>query len=204
MEAMWARFTPAADVIRQLLENGALGELQYFRADLGEYFAPEPGARLFDPELGGGSLLDLGVYLLAYDAFVFGGAPDQIDVSGNRAVTGVSADVALTLRHGAAISQLFTTLDARTPTEAFLKGANAVLEISAPFYAPSALTLRANDASSAVTERYAVRTQADGLCYEAAEAARCVAEGRTESRLHPLEDTIGTLRMLDRAEAMLD
>ncbi|KAB1645295.1 Gfo/Idh/MocA family protein [Gulosibacter chungangensis] len=203
MEAMWARFTPAADVIRQILANGLLGEVQHVRADLGEHFDPVRNARLFDPALGGGSLLDLGVYLIAYDAFLFGEPPLEVAAVGNRTDSGVSADVAMTLTHRTGTSQLFTTLDVRTPTAAFVKGSTAMLEIHTPFYAPTAISLRANDASSEVRQDFSVQSQVDGLCFEAAEVARCITAGLTESPHHTLDGTVETLRVLDRAESLI-
>ncbi|MGO1543693.1 MAG: Gfo/Idh/MocA family protein [Gulosibacter sp.] len=203
MEAMWARFTPAADVIRNILSMGMLGELQYVRADLGEFFDRTENARLFDPTLGGGSLLDLGVYLIAYDAFLFGEAPLNVAANGTRTDTGVSADIAMTLTHTTGISQLFTSLDVRTPTAALVKGSIATLEIATPFYAPSSIRLRKNDASAEVNREFSVQSQADGLCFEAAEVAHCVTAGGTESPFHTLAGTVETLKVLDRVEELI-
>ncbi|MFV0434223.1 MAG: Gfo/Idh/MocA family protein [Leucobacter sp.] len=203
MEAMWPRFLPVADSIRQLLEGGTLGEIQHLRADLGEYFAPVPAHRLFAPELGGGSPLDLGVYLTALASFIFGEDPRDLSVTGTRAFTGVVADAAFTLSYPAGSAQLYTTLDARTPTAAFVKGSRATLRIASPFYAPSELTLSSNDGTATVTRDFGPQSQADGLCYEAAAVARAVDAGLTSSELLPLRESIASLRVLDEIEARI-
>lgn len=208
MEAMWPRFTPAADVMRQLLANGTMGPIRFLRADLGEYFEPDPSARLFDPALGGGSLLDLGVYLGAFDAFVFGGderaeRAELVDVRGTRTATGVSADVAMTVAHPTGTAQLYTSLHARTPTEAFIQGEAATLRVDAPFYAPTRLTLTTADGTQTAAETYEVQDQIAGLCYEAAEAARAVHAGLGTSPLYPIDESIAILEVLDQAEARL-
>lgn len=204
MEAMWPRFLPVADSIRQLLETGALGEIQNLRADLGEYFEPVATYRLFDPALGGGSPLDLGVYLTALSTFVFGGAePSRIVATGRRAFTGVVADAAFRLDYPSGEAQLYTTLDARTPTTGFVKGSEATLAIASPFYAPSELTLSSNGGSESVTRQFPPQSQSEGLCYEAAAAARAIDAGLTGSELLPLSESLASLRMLDRIEELV-
>ncbi|MGJ0203343.1 Gfo/Idh/MocA family oxidoreductase [Leucobacter sp. gxy201] len=203
MEAMWPRFLPVADSIRQLLETGALGEVRHLRADLGEYFAPDPAGRLFDPALGGGSPLDLGVYLTAFSSFVFGGAPCSVTATGRRAFTGVVADAAFALEYPTGSAQLYTTLETRTPTAAFIAGSRATLAVGSPFYAPSELTLTAADGSESVTRSFEPQSQTAGLCYEAAAVARAIDAGLTQSELLTPADSIASLRVLDEIEAAI-
>ena len=203
MEAMWPRFLPVADSIRQLLESGALGEIRHLRADLGEYFAPVATERLFNPELGGGSPLDLGVYLTAFSSFVFGREASSVSATGRRAFTGVVADAAFTLEYPTGSAQLFTTLEARTPTAAFIQGSRATLSVGSPFYAPSELTLTANDGSQTVTRSFEPQSQTAGLCYEAAAVARAIGDGLTASSLLTPADSISSLRVLDEIETRI-
>jgi predicted dehydrogenase len=81
MEAMWPRFLPAFDSIRQILSEGVLGEITSVVADLGEYFRPDPAHRLFSPDLAGGALLDLGVYLVSLSSFL-AGKPGRVTAVG--------------------------------------------------------------------------------------------------------------------------
>ena len=94
MEAMWTRFLPHVVVIRDWLARGALGEIVTVTADHGQWFAEDPEFRLFAPELGGGALLDLGVYPVSFASMVLG-TPDRIVSMSDRAFTGVDAQTSM-------------------------------------------------------------------------------------------------------------
>jgi predicted dehydrogenase len=145
MEAMWPRFLPAFDTVRQIVSEGILGEITSVVADLGEYFRPDPAHRLFSPDLAGGALLDLGVYLVSLSSLLVG-KPSRVTAAGQFTSTGVDAQVCAILenRRGA-LSTLFTTLAARTPTGAFIAGSNATLRLDSPFYVPGRITLTSLD-----------------------------------------------------------
>ncbi len=202
VEAMWTRFLPHVDVVRQLLEDGALGEVFSVLADHGQYFDPDPAHRLFAPELAGGALLDLGIYPISFAAFVLGATPSSIGVEGARAFTGVDAHAAVTLRYGNAVAALDTTLQARTPTSASVSGSLARVELAGDFYTPTSLAYVHRD--GARIERPADRIRGhEGLAYEAAHAATLLAEGATESPLLGLDETVAILRIVDAARAAL-
>jgi len=195
MEAMWTRFLPQTDVIRQLLAAGALGELVTVLADHGQIFDPDPNGRLFNPALAGGALLDLGVYPISFASFVLG-APESVLASGSLTDTGVDAQVSIVLTSGRAQSCLNTTLLAKTPTTATISGTLASLTCAGAFYAPGALTLPANDGRRLVREVDPI-TGHLGMSFEAAHAATLIADGATESPLLPLDETISVLRTID-------
>lgn len=195
MEAMWTRFLPQSDVIRQLLADGVLGELVTVLADHGQSFEFDPAGRLFNPALAGGALLDLGIYPVSFASFVLG-APDQVIASGSLTETSVDAQVSMVLSSGAAQACLNTTLLAKTPTTASISGSEARLELSGPFYGPAVLTLSANDGRSLVRGEDDISGH-QGLCFEAAHFATLVAEGAAESPLLPLDETVSVLRTID-------
>ena len=195
MEAMWTRFLPQTDVLRQLLADGVLGEVITVLADHGQSFAPDPSGRLFNPALAGGALLDLGIYPLSFASFVLG-EPDLVIAAGRLTDTGVDGQVSITLGRGAAQACLNTTLWSRTPTTASISGTVARAELSGPFYAPGVLTLTGSEERQLVRAPDAV-TGHQGLCYEAAHLATLVADGATESPLLPAEETIGILSIID-------
>jgi predicted dehydrogenase len=203
MEAMWPRFLPAFDSVRQILSEGILGEITGVVADLGEYFRPDPAHRLFSPDLAGGALSDLGVYLVSLSSFLVG-TPSHVTAVGQFTSTGVDAQVCAILenRRGA-LSTLFTTLAAPTPTGAFIAGTEGVLRFDSPFYVPGRITVTSLDRSTERTREFDVRTPAAGLCYEAAEAARRIAQGSTESPYLPLQESVAILETLDRIREQL-
>ena len=196
MEAMWTRFLPQTDVIRQLLADGALGEVITVLADHGQSFEFDPNGRLFNPALAGGALLDLGVYPISFASFVLG-SPDQVLAMGSLTSTGVDAQVAAVLTSGSAQAVLNTTMLARTPTTASISGSSACLEISGPFYGPGVLTLTAGEDNRLVRDVDGISGH-HGLCFEAAHFATLIAQGATESPLLPLDETVAVLRTVDR------
>lgn len=201
MEAMWTRFLPHVDVVRQAVASGLLGEVGTVLADHGQHFAPDPRHRLYAPELAGGALLDLGVYPVSFAALVLGEFA-SITAVGERAFTGVDGQVSMVLTTPAgAHAVLSTTLFARTPTTASVSGAEARLELDGPFYAPATVRLIGRDGRCHDTVEPSRRE--GGLAYEAAELARCVADGRPESALMPLDETLRVMRTLDAVRAQL-
>ncbi len=201
MEAMWTRFLPQTDVIRQLLQDGALGEVCTVLADHGQHFDPDPAGRLFNPALAGGALLDLGVYPVSFASFVLGD-PAQIVGAGSLTATGVDAQVSMVLSAGGAQACLNTTLLARTPTTASISGDRARLEISGPFYAPGVLTLTCNDDRRLIRDADPISGHL-GLCFEAAHLATLIAEGATESPLLPAAETVAVLRTMDAVRSQV-
>jgi predicted dehydrogenase len=197
MEAMWARFLPRTDIVRQLLEQGELGDLEAVRADHGQPLTHVP--RLMEPALAGGALLDLGVYPVSYALFVLG-VPGTVRASGTLTDTGVDRQLAITLSgfpdHPGAMAHLQTTLAARTPTTADINGSTARIELDSDFYAPGTVRLVRPDGGSACSPPPVVHGH-HGLAYEVAHFAQLVADGRRESPLLPLAGTVAVVEVMD-------
>ncbi|UIJ34648.1 Gfo/Idh/MocA family protein [Allobranchiibius sp. GilTou73] len=200
LEAMWTRFLPGSDVIRQLLEDGALGEVRTVLADHGQWFAPDPTHRLYAPELAGGALLDLGVYPLSFADFALPGVERELTATGDLTDTGVDRQVTMTLRSGAAYAALSTTLAARTPTTASISGILARVELEPDFYLPTRITLISRDGDRASYDGGRIRGH-QAMAYEAAHLAHLVADGASESPLLPPSATLRVMTLLDRARA---
>lgn len=199
LEAMWTRFLPHSDVVRQVLADGALGELETVIADHGQYLPPEVAARLHAPDLAGGALLDLGIYPVSFVASVLG-TPARVVARGTLTDTGVDRQVSAVLDGfagaGSAHAVITTTLAARTPTTASITGVTARIEVAAPFYHPQVVRLVTRSGESVESETPAIRGSA-GLCHQAAHLATLVAEGRRESPLLPLDETVAIMAVLD-------
>jgi predicted dehydrogenase len=205
MEGMWSRYLPQTSVIRQLLDDGVLGEVTTVLADHGQAIAADPNHRLYRPELGGGALLDLGIYPLQLSSMVFG-TPNTVTAVGGMTETGVDAYSTVVLEHGGgAQSTLFSSIVARTPTTAAIAGSEATITLDSAFYLPGSFTLASADYFGPKLH-WADSTGLgffDGLAWEATALARFVGEGRTESPLHTLDETITILATIDDARAQL-
>ena len=199
LEAMWTRFQPEMDVVRQLLPDGALGEIETVFADHGQWFAEDPDFRLFDPAKAGGAMLDLGVYPVSFTHFVLG-APGRVLSRGTRAFTGVDRQISGILDEYPdqpfAHALVSTTLAAKTPTVGLISGRLARIEIPGAFYAPQRVRLVSRDGDVAESAAPAIDGHL-GLCYEAAHLATMIAEGRQESELLPWSETLAVMETMD-------
>jgi predicted dehydrogenase len=198
MEAMWTLFLPKYDVVRQVVHSGRLGEVRTAILDHGEWF--DESHRIMRPELAGGSLLDLGTYTFVVADDLLG--PGQVvGAAGQMTTTGVEGQVAAIVRHESGAQSLHhSTILSDTPTRAVIAGTEAVLELEPPFFMPGALRIRFHDGRPELTYDEP-RLGHGGLFYSAAEAARRIAAGQTESPLRPLEASVRALDLLDQLRA---
>jgi predicted dehydrogenase len=194
MEAMWTRFLPHMREIRALLEAGALGELVTVSADHGQWFAHDPAFRLFAPELGGGALLDLGVYPVSFASMVLG-TPARVVTLSTPAFTGVDGQTSILLGYASgAQAVLNCTSSAVSPVRAAIVGTDARIEIERTWYAPTSFTLAPR---SGEPRRFALPHEGQGLRHEADEVARCLREGLLESPLMPLDESVAIMATMD-------
>ena len=204
MEAMWTRYRPQSDVVRQAIDSGLLGELRLVTADFGGVAPLDPGSRIYDPRLAGGALLDLGVYVAAWATFVLG---DDLEVSarGRLAPTGVDAHAALLLSSPTDAQALVTaSVDAKTPVRSMIAGERGRLEVSSPFWDADGIAFY--DAEGTLVDEWTdtfERPARQSLCYQAAALARYVDAGLTESPLHGLDETVRVIEMLDDARRQI-
>jgi predicted dehydrogenase len=195
MEAMWARFLPHMVRVRELLASRALGDVREVIADHNQWFARDPSFRLFDPALGGGALLDLGIYPVSFASMVFG-APTRVTAVSDRAFTGVDATTSAILQYDdGAHSVLTTSLEVVGPNRAAIIGTEARIEIDAVFYAPTAFRLIGRDGT--VLERFDEPQEGRGMQHEVAEVMRCMRAGTLESDVLPLDETLAIMGTLD-------
>jgi predicted dehydrogenase len=194
MEAMWTRFLPYVEVIRRWLAERRLGEIVTVSADHGQWFAEDPDFRLFAPELGGGALLDLGVYPVSFASMVLG-TPNRVVSISDPAFTGVDAQTSMLLGHHSGAQAVLTcTLRAKSATRASIVGTEARIEVDGEFYAPTTVTLIPRQGE--VTE---IQPSHDGrgMQYQAEEVARRLRAGDLESPLMPLDETISIMQTMD-------
>lgn len=201
MEAMWTRFLPHVVRVRELLADGALGEIRSVQADHGQWFRHDPEHRLLSPELGGGALLDLGIYPVSFASMVLGPPSNVVAVSAP-ASTGVDAQTSMLLDHpGGRHAVLTTTLEARSPNRAAIVGTLARVEVDPTWYAPTTFSLVRVDGT--VLERYDVAHKGGGLRHQAAEVARCLGDGLLESPVMPLDESVSIMATLDEVRRQI-
>lgn len=196
MEAMWSRFLPVYDVIRDWLGSGRIGQPVEVHADFG--FVTDLGldSRIFQPNLAGGALLDVGIYPVALADLAFGVPPQRIESVVRKAETGVDETSTLLLDFGEGRSaHLFNSVRQATPQRAWISGTAGRIDIAPPFFYATEATLTPHD-GDAVTENRELT--GNGYNYEAAEVAACLRAGQTESPKMTLDDSLEIMRTLDR------
>jgi predicted dehydrogenase len=194
MEAMWTRFLPHIAEIRRLLAEGALGDIVTVTADHGQWFVKDPDFRLFAPELGGGALLDLGVYPVSFASMVLG-QPDRIVSLIDPAFTGVDGQTSMLFGYASGAQAVLTcTSSAKSPTRGAIVGTDARIEIDGDFYAPTSFTLITRTGERTYFDS---QSEGKGLWHEADAVARCLHEGLLESPLMPLDESVSIMQTMD-------
>ncbi len=200
MEAMWTRFQPAIVAAHALIEDGAIGEVRQLQADLGVDRPYDESDRAFDPAQGGGALLDLGVYVGLLAQYVLG-TPDRLEVTGSLAPSGVDREVGLLLGYDdGRAATLLCTLRQHTPGAARIFGTKGFIDIPPRFHHPDRIVLHR---AGAEPEELVRPPQGAGYSHELVEVSECLREGRTESSVMPLADTLAVQRILNEAAERL-
>ena len=203
MEAMWTRYLPQTSVIMQLIADGVLGDITLVTADHGQNMPVDHRVRKLDS--GGGALLDLGIYPIAFASQILG-TPAAIHNVGSLIDTGVDGQSLLTFSYASgAQAQVNTSLLARTPITASIAGSDALLQVGGPFFAPSTLTL-SQPGFSGESIHWADQSGIvahQGLSYQATALAGYIAQGFTESPVHSLDETVAIVDSIDSARWQL-
>ncbi|MGY5883756.1 Gfo/Idh/MocA family protein [Modestobacter lacusdianchii] len=200
MEAMWTRFQPAVVRLRELVADGAIGEVRSVQADLGVQREFDPTDRLFARELGGGALLDLGVYVVSFAQMLLGD-PDTVTATGSRFETGVDAEASLLLGYADGRSAtLMTSLRNALPGQARVFGTAGWIDVLPRFHHPQTIVLHRAGANA---EEITLPQLGGGYSHELIEVTECLRAGRTESAVMPLADTLAVQAVLEQAAGQL-
>jgi predicted dehydrogenase len=203
-EALWTFYLPKFDVIRQLLEAGTLGEIRSIYTDQAEYLPQDH--RIHDPALAGGPLLDLGTYPVALITELLG-VPARVLAVGQDDPTGVTGQLAAVLvAENGSLATMGTSMYGTSPTNAAIVGTEATISFDNWFYFPGPFRVFTKDQSRTLIHDEPAVRHLGGLFYQAAEVARCIADGRTETPIRPLASSLETMRTLDmiRRECGID
>ncbi|MGW9627385.1 Gfo/Idh/MocA family protein [Microbacterium sp. NPDC055521] len=202
MEAMWTRFLPQTDVMLHLHEDGVIGDPRLVIADLGFAADQSAGGRLFDPALGGGALLDLGVYPV-WLSHLWLGAPTAVTALGTRTDSGVDQQSAVVLAYpSGAQALLSTSIRVTSPGSASISGSGGTVQIDPSFVFPGGFSALQGDARGRFVDRSGLRHR-DGMAWQAAAVAQHIDDGLIESPLHPLQTSIEIMTTIDEARRQL-
>jgi dihydrodiol dehydrogenase / D-xylose 1-dehydrogenase (NADP) len=182
MEAMWTYFLPALHKAKAWLDSGRIGALRLVQADFGFAMPYQPEGRLFNPALAGGSLLDLGVYTIAFAGYFAGHKPDQIVASGIIGKTGVDETTAVALKYDSVMASLTTSITTRLRNSALLFGDAGHIELPY-FWKGGSATLYNGEHD--VVETFNDDRTTWGYDFEIKHATDAILQGALESDIVP-------------------
>jgi predicted dehydrogenase len=200
MEAMWSRFMPAIAEVKRIIAAGEIGPVHQLSADFGFFATSDPAHRLHNKELGGGALLDLGIYPLSLAADLLGPIA-SVQALAELGPTGADIQSTFMLKHqGGGISMGMCSLRANTPRELTVSGELGYIRMNAPFHHSQSLSIVLADGT---TRRVATPYSGNGLTHEAIEVMRCIRAGLIESPRMTHAQTLALMGWLDTMRAQI-
>jgi dihydrodiol dehydrogenase / D-xylose 1-dehydrogenase (NADP) len=194
MEAMWTRFLPSMARVREVIAEGIMGDLHLFRSNFGIQRPFNPHSRLFDPELGGGALLDLGVYAVSMGCWFFG-PPSEITGTAHMGMTGTDDDSAFVMRHaGGRFTMGYQSLRVETSRDAVIRGTGGALRIRDPWWGASRFRLKTTDGEKR-PENFELR--GNGYCYIAEAFMDLIRVGARDNDVISQSESVQIMSIMD-------
>ena len=194
MEAMWSRYFPVYTKVRELIDDGVIGDLQFIQADFGFFSDYNPQGRLFNPDLGGGALLDIGIYPIDLTQYLLRAYPVSIQSDAVFSGDGIDLQSSYILRYeNGTLATLSSSIRTPLPNAAVISGTKGSIRIHTPFWHPYKITIHTEDDKRTIDLPYKGR----GYHFEADEVMRCLRKGHLESNVMTPEESLRTIRVMD-------
>jgi predicted dehydrogenase len=194
MEALWSRFLPGIIHTKELIEKGILGDIISMDVDFGMNFPYDPQHRIFNPQLAGGALLDIGIYPLFFSLYLFG-KPEVLKAHSVLDSNKIDRSTSLiTQSKSGTVCHLSSTTQANTPVKARIYGTKGNIEFSRWWFTPVDITLCLDGNEEEILKFPPI---ANGYEYEAMECVNCLQEGKTESDLMSFEFSLLLMQLMD-------
>lgn len=196
MEAMWTRFLPAIVKVREWIHEGKIGDVRQVEADFGFCVPYDPQGRLFDPALGGGALLDAGIYPVSFASMILGPHPTKVLSTAHMGDTGVDDEFSAILEYESGqTATLHGAVRLNLQNGAYVFGTKGFIHIPDHFFSANQATLYVDEVA---TETFLDERESMGYNFEAQEVGRCLEKGVTESAVMSLQESLGIMQLLDQ------
>ena len=193
MEALWTRFNPTIKKVKELVDNGTIGDIGYLHADFAFYALDrDENGRLLNPALAGGSLLDIGIYPI-FLSYLMLGIPKDIKATANFYKTGVEVQISMIFNYEKAQAILYSGLNSNSEMKAEIAGSKGSIFVHPRWHETSGYTLEINGDSSVVE----VGKVGKGYTYEIEEVHKCLNAGKTESDLWSHQNSRDLIEIMD-------
>ena len=199
MEALWTRFIPSFKKCLELVEDKTIGDLRLIESDFCFHAPYDTNGRLFNPSLGGGSLLDIGIYP-AFIALELAGKPQKMHALASFDKTGVDSSCSMIFHHpNDILSVLYSSLITNGRIESIVHGSKGFLRLNKCWHIPTSLDLIKDDGSN---RHFDFEKPGYGYQYEAEEVMKCLDEGKTESEIFPWAKSSDLISVLDSVRSL--
>ncbi len=193
MEAIWMRFLPSIIKLQELIQDGVIGDVTLIKADFSFNFPFLPEHRLLNRELGGGALLDVGIYPISFTTLLLG-KPNKVDSHAIIGETGVDEQCTMLFHYDNASALLSGGVNGNMKNEAVVKGTKGIITVHAPFFVSQKLTVQIYGEDEEVID---LPLTGNGYNYEAEAVHSAISAGKIEHDVIPHEETMTTMNLMD-------
>lgn len=193
MEAFWTRFIPSIQDILQKVNSGILGEVNYIKADFAFHGSETENKRLFDKELGGGALFDIGVYPL-FLSYILLGNPKEIIAKAIKHKNDIDLQTSMILQYESAQSVLHASIVSESDMKASISGSKGRIELNSPWFATEGYSLFINDEKEAA---FTLPTLGKGYAHEIIECQNCILNNQIESEFWSHQNSLDLSKIVE-------
>ncbi len=195
MEAMWMRFLPVISQLKAWIKEQIIGEIRMLKADFGIRKPLDSQSRLFNPDLAGGALLDVGIYPISLAFWVFERAPQTMHSAADLGITGIDEQNACIFKYNQGqLAILFSALRTNTSHQAEIYGTRGSIVLPDFWHGQSAIVKK--EGKAAKTYHFPIKS--NGYNYEAKHVMDCLKNGKMESDVMPLRETLEIISTMDK------
>ncbi len=200
MEGLWTRFIPSFEKMLDLIAGNTIGDIEMIKADFGFRAEKDLSGRLFNKNLGGGALLDIGIYPI-YLSLILLGWPKNIKSSARITSEGIDSYSAVIFEYeNSSMANLEATFEMDTPIEACIYGTKGELKMHRRFHHSKKISLKLNNGER---QDYEIEYKGEGYSHEIEEVEKCINSGALESKKHPLSRSLELIRILDKIKVQI-
>ena len=198
MEALWSRFNPSIVKVKKHIDKADIGQVVYLQADFAFYaLNRNEEGRLLNPELGGGTLLDIGIYPI-FLAYLILGKPEKIQASSNFYKTGVEIQTSMIFSYPDAQAILYSGLNSKSEMKAEISGTEGTIFLDPRWHETEGYTLESNGNK----EHFDLPTTGNGYTYEIEEVNTCIGVGQLQSELWSHQNSLDLMALMDEVRAL--
>ncbi|MBL0736820.1 Gfo/Idh/MocA family oxidoreductase [Flavobacterium sp. GN10] len=199
MEAFWTRFIPSVQDVLQKIGNGIIGDVNYIKADFAFHGSETENKRLFDKELGGGALFDIGVYPL-FLSYIILGKPKEITAKAIKHKNDIDLQTSMILQYETAQSILHASIVSESDMKAIISGTKGRIELNAPWYVADGYSLFINEEKEAT---FTLPTLGKGYSHEIMECQNCIFNNEIESKLWSHQNCLDLSRIVEEIKTQI-